>query len=41
MGTVEFRSLLEPVRVANPFVTYFEAACDKVDMDNKVRRRGG
>ncbi|KAI7841841.1 hypothetical protein COHA_004370 [Chlorella ohadii] len=36
VGTVEFRSLLEPVRVANPFVDYFEASCDKIDLDNKV-----
>lgn len=36
VGTVEFRSLLEPVRTSNPFVNYFEAACDRVDTDNKV-----
>ena len=28
VGTVEFRSLLEPIRVSNPFVTYIEAACE-------------
>ena len=36
VGTIEFRSLLEPVRVANPFVDYFEAACDRVDLEGKV-----
>ena len=36
VGTVEFRSLLEPVRVANPFVDYFEATCDRIDLDAKV-----
>lgn len=37
VGTVEFRSLLEPVRVANPFVDYFEANCDRIDLAGKVR----
>ncbi|KAI3438808.1 hypothetical protein D9Q98_001225 [Chlorella vulgaris] len=36
VGTVEFRSLLEPVRVANPFVDYFEAVCDRIDLDEKI-----
>ena len=27
VGTVEFRSLLEPIRVSNPAVTYLEAEC--------------
>lgn len=36
VGTVEFRSLLEPIRVANPFVSYFEATCDKIDVHKKV-----
>ena len=36
VGTVEFRSLLEPVRTANPFVNYFEANCDRIDTGNKV-----
>ncbi|KAL4425486.1 hypothetical protein ABPG75_009502 [Micractinium tetrahymenae] len=35
-GTIEFRSLLEPVRVANPFLRYVEASCDKVDVNNKI-----
>ena len=38
---MEFRSLLEPVRVANPFVDYFEAACDRVDLEAKVGGGGG
>lgn len=40
VGTVEFRSLLEPVRTANPFVNYFEASCDRIDLENKVSPRG-
>lgn len=36
VGTVEFRSLLEPVRTANPFVNYFEASCDRIDLENKL-----
>ena len=35
-GTVEFRSLLEPMRNSNPFVTYFEATCDNIDPVKKV-----
>lgn len=41
VGTIEFRSLLEPVRVANPFVDYFEATCDKIDLEGKVGPHGG
>lgn len=36
VGTVEFRSLLEPVRVSNPFVNFFEAVCDRIDLEEKV-----
>ena len=36
MGTVEFRSLLEPNRVANPCVTYLEASCTALDTEAKV-----
>jgi hypothetical protein len=36
VGTVEFRSLLEPIRTSNPFVDYLEAGCDKLDVANKV-----
>jgi len=36
VGTVEFRSLLEPIRTSNPFVTYFEATCDNIDTTRKV-----
>jgi NADH:ubiquinone reductase (non-electrogenic) len=36
VGTVEFRSLLEPVRVANPCVTYLEASCTELDTVGKV-----
>ncbi|KXZ46318.1 hypothetical protein GPECTOR_45g188 [Gonium pectorale] len=36
VGTVEFRSLLEPIRTSNPCVTYLEAECDSLDPDAKV-----
>lgn len=36
VGTVEFRSLLEPIRTSNPFATYVEAACDSLDHEKKV-----
>ncbi|KAA8493970.1 putative NADH dehydrogenase [Porphyridium purpureum] len=36
VGTVEFRSILEPVRVSNEFVTYFEATCENIDQENQV-----
>lgn len=36
VGTVEFRSLLDPIRTANPFVSYFEASCDTLDVKRKV-----
>ena len=38
VGTVEFRSVLEPVRVSNPTVTYLEAEADEVDLEKKVAR---
>ncbi len=30
------RSLLEPIRTANPFVNYFEANCQALDVARKV-----
>lgn len=36
VGTVEFRSLLEPIRCANPFVEYCAASCDSIDLKRKV-----
>ncbi|KAK9915294.1 hypothetical protein WJX75_007230 [Coccomyxa subellipsoidea] len=36
VGTVEFRSLLEPIRIANPFVTYIEAECEVLDVKRKL-----
>eukprot|EP00878_Enallax_costatus_P005917 GHUV01006208.1.p1 GENE.GHUV01006208.1~~GHUV01006208.1.p1 ORF type:complete len:338 (+),score=70.72 GHUV01006208.1:311-1324(+) len=36
VGTVEFRSLLEPIRTSNPYAAYLEASCDRVDADKKV-----
>ena len=34
VGTVEFRSLLEPIRVANPFVTFCEV-CNNMGLARK------
>ncbi|EFJ45820.1 hypothetical protein VOLCADRAFT_105834 [Volvox carteri f. nagariensis] len=36
VGTVEFRSLLEPIRTSNPCVTYLEAQCETLDPEAKV-----
>ncbi|CAL8468561.1 g8101 [Coccomyxa elongata] len=36
VGTVEFRSLLEPIRISNPFVTYIEAECEVLDVNRKL-----
>ncbi|KAG2487513.1 hypothetical protein HYH03_013931 [Edaphochlamys debaryana] len=36
VGTVEFRSLLEPIRTSNPCVTYLEAECEELNPDSKV-----
>jgi len=36
VGSVEFRSLLEPIREANPHVQYYEAVCDHIDVKEKV-----
>ncbi|GBG00600.1 NADH dehydrogenase [Raphidocelis subcapitata] len=38
VGTIEFRSLLEPIRNSNPFATYFEATCDQIDHEKKIAR---
>ncbi|KAG2487510.1 hypothetical protein HYH03_013928 [Edaphochlamys debaryana] len=36
VGTVEFRSLLEPIRTSNPCVTFLEAECNELDPHAKV-----
>lgn len=36
VGTVEFRSVLEPIRTSNPFVEFYEATCDVIDPERKV-----
>ena len=35
VGAVEYRSIVEPVRVANPLVTYVEAEMTDIDVDRK------
>eukprot|EP00871_Galdieria_phlegrea_P005488 jgi/Galph1/5940/GphlegSOOS_G4612.1 len=36
VGTVEFRSIVETFRTANPYVDYFEAKCVDVDFDSQA-----
>lgn len=36
VGTVEFRSLLEPVRISNEYISYLEANVEFVDLKKKV-----
>ncbi|GIL69240.1 hypothetical protein Vretimale_12635 [Volvox reticuliferus] len=36
VGTVEFRSLLEPIRTSNPCITYLEAECNSLDPEAKI-----
>lgn len=36
VGTIEFRSIVEPIRISNPFVDYFEAFAVDVDPERKV-----
>lgn len=33
-----YRSLLEPIRTSNPYATYLEASCDRIDSDKKVQQ---
>lgn len=35
VGTVEFRSIVEPIRVSNPYVDYFEAYATDIDFETK------
>src|SRR3989339_389382 len=36
VGTVEFRSIIEPIRVANPEVEYYQAHCRTIEFEKKV-----
>lgn len=36
VGTVEFRSIVEPIRKSNPFVKYFEASAEDIDIERKI-----
>eukprot|EP00177_Eucheuma_denticulatum_P002705 GFKZ01004862.1.p1 GENE.GFKZ01004862.1~~GFKZ01004862.1.p1 ORF type:complete len:510 (+),score=43.72 GFKZ01004862.1:38-1567(+) len=38
VGTVEFRSIVEPIRKSNPLVRYFEAEARVVDFERRVVR---
>lgn len=35
VGTVEIRSLVDPIRVANPYINYVEARATKIDPEKK------
>lgn len=35
VGTIEFRSIVEPIRKANPYVNYFEASAIDIDLEKK------
>jgi len=35
VGTVDFRSIIDPIKTAKPDATYFEASCESVDFKNK------
>ena len=34
VGTIEFRSIVDPIRQANPFVAFYEAECTDIDVEN-------
>lgn len=36
VGTVEFRSIVEPIRKSNPLISYFEAVATKIDHEAKT-----
>ena len=36
VGTVDFRSITEPIRNVNPLVNYLEAQAMSIDKDNKI-----
>ena len=38
IGTVDFRSIIEPIRNVNPLVNYVEATCDDIDIEKKSVR---
>lgn len=41
VGTVEFRSIIEPVRVARPEIEFYQAACFDMDAESRtIRCRG-
>jgi len=35
VGTVDFRSICEPIRNVNPLVDYIEAAASSIDLENR------
>ncbi len=41
VGTIEFRSIIEPIRVARPAVKFFQATCKSIDLKKKAIRCEG
>lgn len=41
VGTIEFRSIIESIRVARPDVQYYQAWCKELDLEKKVLRCEG
>jgi len=38
VGTIEFRSIVEPIRKANEFIDYFEATCLGINAQDQVQQ---
>jgi len=36
VGTIEFRSIIEPIRVARKGITFHQALCESIDFDSKT-----
>ena len=41
VGTIEFRSIIEPIRIACPAVKFFQAVCNSIDFKKKTIRCEG
>ena len=41
VGTVEFRSIIEPIRIARPGIRYYQASCIGVDIQSRTIRCKG
>ncbi len=41
VGTIEFRSIIEPIRIASPAAKFFQATCKSIDLKKKTIRCEG